>query len=891
MKNNNSKVVRKLSARSLKNNRMRNLFAISAIILTCMLFTVAFSLVSGMVQVAQEQTMCEVGGRFHAGLKGVTKEQFEKVASDQSIERSNYNIFIALAENIVKRQAEIRYFSENTDLDDYFIELEEGHMPEQENEIVVDTIILDELKADYKVGEKVSLIFTFLGEQIEKEFTISGWYQGNRIMHASELMVSKAYWEKLKGNLTDEDFQKWGESNPQDRGVGLYAGDLYFKKAKNLEEQVLNAITNAGYVPGTEIDYGVNWAYMTSRMDAADPVTLAVLAGAVLVILITGYLIIYNIFQISVMSEIRYYGLLKTVGTTRAQLKRLILRQAMMLSVIGIPIGLLIGYGIGKLALPMAMSVSDTGNMKIELQFHPAIILFSVIFSAFTVFLSCRKPGKMAGNVSPIEAVRYTDSGQNKNRRKNKGAKTTAKRKYREKNQVNRLLSMAFGNLCRNKGKTGAVVAALTLSMILLLVVTQAVGSFQLDKYLESRLIGDFMIGTNTLFTTGPSMDGYEISDAYLEMMDSQEGILARNELWCGFSDSVKLDDQALVRYEKLEQEGKLRVDEYSKIESDAVKAGLQGIRGYSYGYTDALLANLKVVEGDLDIEKFQNGDYILLGIFNGAFDLPAADSLYHPGDIVTVESITDESQAHEIKNEEGEVINYYYDTMNPRQYEVMAIVEIPYSMTLHRYSANAMDIVLPLREFIQGKDGSAECFSVSYQVEEPQKEAVEAALKMYTENTDRMMAYASKGSLKKEFSGMLQGISVIGISLSVVIAFIGVLNFINAVITGILARKRELAMLTSIGMTGQQMKQLLIYEGISYILIAGSISFVAGSLLSRLLLGALNNIIMFFEYQFTIAPFLLMFVVLGLVAVFTPLIAYGKMQKNSIVERLRVIE
>ena len=140
MKNNNGKVVRKLSARSLKNNRMRNLFAVSAIILTCMLFTAAFSLVSGMIQVAQEQTMCEVGGRSHAGLKGVTKEQYEKISSDQSIEKSDYNIFIAIAENIVKRQAEIRYFPEDADLNDYFIELEEGHMPQQEDEIVVDTI-------------------------------------------------------------------------------------------------------------------------------------------------------------------------------------------------------------------------------------------------------------------------------------------------------------------------------------------------------------------------------------------------------------------------------------------------------------------------------------------------------------------------------------------------------------------------------------------------------------------------------------------------------------------------------------------------------------------------------------------------------------------------------
>lgn len=888
MKNNNSKIVRTLSARSLKKNRMRNLFAVSAIILTCMLFTATFSLVSGMLQVAQEQTMCEVGSRFHAGLKGVTKEQYEKITSDQSVERSDYNIFIAIAENILKRQAEIRYFSEDADLKDYFIELEEGHMPQQENEIVVDTIILDELKVDYKVGERITLVFSFLGEKIEKEFTVSGWYQGNRIMHASELMVSETYWNELRGNWTDQDFLEWGEKNPQDKGVGLYAGNLYFKKKKDLEEQVQTVITNAGYVPETEIDYGVNWAYMTSRMENMDPMTFIIFTGAVLVILLTGYLIIYNIFQISVMSDIRYYGLLKTVGTTKLQLKKLILRQAMMLSLVGIPIGLLIGYGIGKIALPLAMSVSNTGNRKIELTFEPAIFLFSIFFSAITVSLSCRKPGKMAENVSPIEAIRYTEGSQNGRKKNNR---KTLKRRYHEKRQTNRLISMAFGNMGRNKRKTAAVVSALTLSMILLLVVTQAVGSFRIDQYLESRLIGDFMIGTNTLFTTAASTGGYEISDDYLEIADAKEGILSREELWCGFSDSVKLAESALAQYEKLEQQGKLRMDEYFKIESDAVKTGLKGIMGFSYGYTDKLLTKLKVLEGELDIEKFQNGDYILLGTFLGNDDLPAADSLYHPGDMVTVESITSESPAHEIKNEKGEVINYYYDTVNPRQYEVMAIVEIPYSMNLHRFSVNAMDIVLPLRELTQEQQGYTECFAVSYEVDEQHREEFEEILKEYTEKEDRLMAYASKESLKQEFDGMIQVISLIGISLSVVIAFIGILNFINAVITGILARKRELAMLTSVGMTGEQMKKMLICEGISYILIAGMISFAAGNLLSGWLLGALNSIIMFFEYQFTIMPFLVMLGVLTLVAVLTPLIAYGKLHKSSIVERLRVMD
>lgn len=890
MKNNNGKVIRKLSMKSLRSDRMRNLFAVSAIILTCMLFTAVFSLVSGMMQVAQEQTMCEVGGRFHAGLKAVTKEQYEKVASDPLVVRSDYNIYVGFAENIVKRQAEIRYFSEDTHLKDYFIELEEGHLPKEEDEIVVDTIVLDELKADYKVGEKITLVFSFLGEKIEKEFTVSGWYEGNRIMHASELIISEAYWKGLKGNLSDEDFREWGEANPQDKGVGLYAGNLFFENATDLEDKVCTAITNAGYEPETEVDYGVNWAYLTSRMDAADLMTMIVMAGAVITILLTGYLIIYNIFQISVISDIRYYGLLKTIGTTKAQLKRLILRQAMMLSVVGIPIGLILGYGIGKLALPAALSTSDTGNMKIELQFHPMILVFSIGFSALTVFLSCRKPGRIAGNVSPIEAVRYTEAIKKQKKKQYRTSTKLKKKKNKNKNQETRLFSMAWGNLGRNKGKTGAVTAALTFSMILLLVVTQAVGSFQVDSYLSARIVDDFMIAGNSLFSTGPLMAGYEISEDYVSMADEQKGILVRNELWCGFSDCIKLDEEALARYEKLEQEGKLRMDEYSKIESDAVKAGLNGISGFSYGYTDGLLSNLKVLEGELNIEKFQNGDYILLGLFNGAKVLPAADSLYHPGDMVTVES-TDKSKAHEIKNEEGEVINYYYDTMNPRQYEVMAIVEIPYSMDLHRYSGNAMDVVLPLREFQQADPNYTERFAVSYQVEEQYKEEFEASLKEYTENTDKLMAYASKNSLKKEFSGMIQGIAMIGISLSVVIAFIGILNFINAVVTGIISRKRELAMLTSIGMTGKQMKKLLVYEGISYVFMAGVISFVIGNILSRVMLGALNDIIMCFEYQFTIVPFLIMMIVLVAVAILTPLISYKKMQRSSIVERLRVTE
>lgn len=833
MRNKNQGAVRKLAVRSLKNNRMRNTFIILAIILTCMLFTTSFSLVSGMMQAAQEQTMHEVGGRAHAGLKSATREQYEAVTKDPRIKKSYYNIFISYAENIVKRQTELRYVPYEDDLSEYFIQLEEGHFPEKENEMIVDTFVMDELGVEYTSGETIHLTFSFMGEVIEKDFIVSGWYEGDRISHASEIIVSQAYWEKLKGNRTDADFVEWGREHPNDRGVGLYAVNFYFDNATDLEEKVCSVISDAGYVPEKELDYGVNWAYMENRMDSADPITFVILASAVGVILLTGYLIIYNIFQISVMNDIRFYGLLKTIGTTKKQLKKIITYQAMILSMVGIPIGILLGYGIGKLVLPFAMNFTENGQMEISLKFNPFILLFSVFFSVMTVYLSCRRPGKIAGGVSPVEAVRYTEG--------------------------------------RNKKKSWVVIMAISLSMILLTFVMTAVGSFRLDSYLESRIVGDFLLGSNGIFSVTSISDDYAISEDYMDMADGAEGIISKDELWARFDNYVKLDEKGINQYKKLDEEGKLRKDEYTEDMIEWVIEGKEDLRMYSYGYTNNLLEKLKVLEGTLDIEKFQEGDYILIGRFHGSETLEASDGLYHPGDHVKVAGIADGAKLQEIE----------------KVYEVMAVVDIPYSMDLHRYTANAMDVVLPLREFTESKENSV-CFALSYKVEKEKQEAFESMLKDYTENTNKFMGYASKNSLKQEFDGMIKVIAVIGISLATVIAFIGILNFVNAMITDIISRKREFAVLQSIGMTGNQLVRMLILEGVRYVAAAGVISFIVGSLLARIILGALNNVIMFFEYQFQIMPFIMMLPVLLIVAVIVPVAAWHRLQKKSIVERLR---
>ena len=168
---------------------------------------------------------------------------------------------------------------------------------------------------------------------------------------------------------------------------------------------------------------------------------------------------------------------------------------------------------------------------------------------------------------------------------------------------------------------------------------------------------------------------------------------------------------------------------------------------------------------------------------------------------------------------------------------------------------------------------------------------AMEKFLADYTENVNPQFDYESKALYASEFEGMRSMFQLCGGALSFIVGLVGVLNFFNAILTGIITRKREMAVLQSIGMTGKQLKTMLVCEGLLYALSSVLLSLVLAVVLGPLAFSALQSMFWFFTYRLTLTPFLIVAPVFALLGVLVPLAVYRSVSKATIVERLREVD
>lgn len=346
-------ILRTLSRRSFRANRWRNLVAILAIILTTMMFTSLFVLSQSMIENMQQMYIQQAGYSSQLSSSLLTDDEADAIAAHPAVTKASRSIVVGVAENVSGRQVELRAAS--ADYADSALSLPtEGRMPENADEIALDTITLDKLGLAHQLGETVHLSWTSVpGSDAHEtaDFILCGIWQGNPAAMASMAWVSEDFAEKLSVGVDQNAARESGSI----LGLTMLHIDLVDDSDPSGTAEKILADTGLS----ERVTLSPNIAY-DSAVGQNMLRELLPMAICMVLVFVSGYLIIYNIFQISVAADIRFYGRLKTLGATKRQLKKIIYSQARRLCLVGIPFGLVIGYFLGAVLVPFM--ITSTGG-------------------------------------------------------------------------------------------------------------------------------------------------------------------------------------------------------------------------------------------------------------------------------------------------------------------------------------------------------------------------------------------------------------------------------------------------------------------------------------------------------------------------------------------------
>lgn len=859
--NEDKKALKQIVKNSFRANKTRNIFVVIALILTGILFSGLFTLCLNMKSISEEQTMRMVGTTAHVSYSKLSRDEYARISEHKSIRDFSYSIYLAKLENVElsKRDTELRYI-EAKDAEWSFQKPEHGRLPEKENEIATDTLVLKLLDVEPEIGKTITLKYRIGEQEYEQEYILSGYWEGDEVKTASQCFISKAMADKL---LIHFDEQKAKESLETNEQIGLLTANVFFDSAINLQQKAEQTAIESGCDLET-IKIGVNWGYINAGINSSNITTILAVLLLVVLLIITGYFIIYNIFSIAVKREIHFYGLLKALGITAKQIRRILWNQILYLSMIGIPIGLVLGYIIGISLTPALIASQGNKNTEVinYLKVNPWIFIGAAAFSFLTVAFSVRKPNKIASSVSPIEALRFDDETVN------------LKLKGSGKGSSFSIAKMAKANTKRSGKRLVFVSLSLALSIVILNSVYTVTSGFSVDKYLSKVVETDFAVGNAKLFTQRQDFSDVNagVKPEFIEYISGQAGIEDSGACYFSYGSQI-LNDDFQKRYDEYFNENYIQQanEAYRRVLEQSIHDTKEN--GYTlalnlYGLDKFPMSYLKIVEGTLDIEKLEAGNYAVIS----KDTVNPNSSFYHVGDKITC--IVDyEGNPHE------------------EEFEVLAIVEdLPVGLSTQQtgLSCSSTTAYISSQQFKE-KITVPLCYEYVVNVSDAEQWDMEQALKQYTEYTDTEMDYVSKLKYMDEFHGMINSYRLIGVTLVIVIAVIGIVNLINVFVTSLLERRNEIATLQAIGMTENQLKYMLVMEGERYISIAAFISIVLSVCCSLVIKRIIEDIFWFFEYHFTLVPAVGLIAVYVTIAVFFPIIMYHNMKKSSLIERMTV--
>ena len=873
-----NKMLKTLAGRSFAASRMRNLIAALAIGLTALLFASVTTMTVGAMQSMNLTMQMQKGSRSDGDFRNMNREQFEQLQAVDWIREAGLRMPVSFLENAKRHNVEFDVLDE-VQAELTFCMPQYGSVPEAADEVVASDQAIRALGAEPEIGAQIVIAFTVHGKAYELPMKVSGYYETSN-SQLSVMWTGTAFRDAYP-DIFRYTYDRDGEM------AGTYYSDIMVKSADGLKERMEELSRTLGGNPddmkaANYLPAVVN--RMTNPAPDAGVIVITVLFAALF--MFCGYLLIYNVFDIAVMQEIRRYGLYRTIGMGGRHVRKLLNCQVLWLSALGIPIGLLFGYVTGRTALPYIMEIfaDEYHTLLVSVTPSPLIFAAAALLTVLTVWVSTRKPVKKAVEIPPIEAFRYVE-------------KSTGRRSARKSAFGASLARLAWSNLGRNKRRSAFILISLSLCMILLNCAGIIADSVDVEKQASWMIRTDFAV-VNLVSTN--NMEGFKRREEALKKetiadIAAQPGVREGTAIYKNTMDDTDVTYsfshvEALLAEPHDESGIGSNMIETPEADSLSILWDENGIvfgLGEDkrpicnvYGMEEAALTRMDLREGECDAhtlyQKMENGEGVLVGVPLNRNDM----TYYEVFDLTEI----------------GETISVYKDGQLIKELPVLAKAgingddeEIGFTCAGPlRVGHDGLFLYLPAGVYQEIYDDPV-IYKYSFNMEEDKRADMETWLADYMENVDVSIDYLSAQSARESAFAMRRMIRFVGGLIGVIFGFAGVLNLVNMVITTILTRRHEFATMQSIGMTQRQLTKMMVLESLYYAAGACILGMTGAVILAFTLVRGIVQTQWFLSFRFTLLPAAAVMPVLFVTAFIVPVAALRTFYHDSIVEQLRI--
>ena len=841
-------ILNRLTIKNLRLNKKRTIVTIIGIILSTALM-VGIGLLFSSFQDLMIRDTIGYSGKYEAKYNDVDLIKLN------DIKNKNFTYFYEKPIGFSKIESSNEYkpYMYITSVNrEYFDELKliEGDIPKNENEIVISNHVITNGGINYKVGDIVT--FTYGSRNINGDITLanSGFVDGETLTNEG------THTYKIVGIVERSNFESYSASgytaftvdvNSDNGNVNLY---VMFNKNKNIIKQSEELAKELNY----DGDINYNSTLLALYGESTYGNVMSSMGGMMIIMLslvsIGCIIVIYNSFAISVMERKKEFGLLSSIGATKRQLSHTVFFEAVFVGVIGIILGILGAYiGIGCVILIINNLISDMLEYKLYLVTNYLFIIIPVIFMIIVIGISAFIPSRRASKVSPIEAIRQNDDIK------------INKKKIRTSKLVLKLFGIegeiALKNIKRNKKKYRVTIVSLFISIVLFIsfssymnytlntassVMGEVPYDYQisyfgddnnkeaLDKINEIVKSSDVKEYVSYSVSNLSIIGNYTYSDEYLDFYKSaygDDGIKALNNLKYQNIYILVLDDNSYNKYKKL-----------IGIDNDSVIL-LNKFKGVSYGNNKRVNYNIPVINNgninikicnfdndeDVDTTKYCNKNIDNIFVTNKSFDLI----------------------------EEFSYMDDFKLIVNKKLYDSISDSSTHYTQ-FNIISDNTNNI-----------------------------DKLTKDLDKYSN-----VNYTNIKETMKQANNLILVVKILMYGFISLVTLIGVTSVFNTISTSMALRKREFAVLRSIGLTNRGFNKILFFEslffGMKSLIFAIPVSIGITVLIHYALADMVSISTIIIPWKYIIISIVSVFVIVLL----TMMYSTSKIKKHNIIEQIR---